>query len=193
PTPGTSGARTGPGPRAAPPGGWRSRRRESSSSSSPRASVGLAAGGGVGGGDEAADLRPPELLLVHHRRRLALRVLQAEGMVDELDQVAVGVVDVGEVLTRVLATSLVGIGAAHVRSAAAAERSPVRDVHGVEVGEGGLPVVHLEGEVAGGNRRGGGRLGEVNLGRPEPELELTVVEGGATIEELGAQDLRVPV
>jgi hypothetical protein len=113
-------------------------------------------------------------------------------MIDQLDHVAVGVVDVGVVLAGVLAAPLMGIGAADVRPASG-RRPHVRDTQPVQVGEHGLPVVHLQREMI---RRGAGRmrsLREVNLAAAEAQLQLPCIEGRTPIQELRAEYLHVPV
>src|SRR5215510_16588590 len=75
----------------------------------------------VGRGDEPGKLSPPHSLL---------RVLDTERMVDELDHVAVRVVDVGVVLAGVLAAALVRVDAADVGHGAGGRCSHVRDAQG---------------------------------------------------------------
>src|SRR2546428_1358613 len=114
-------------------------------------------------------------------------------MVDELDQVSVGVVDVRVVLAGIFAAPLVRVRAADVLHGAGGRRSHVRNAEVVQAGDHGIPVVHLEGEMAG---RNDGRLwpfGEVNLAAAEAQLELSPVERGASVQKLGAEDLRIPV
>src|SRR5881296_733002 len=114
-------------------------------------------------------------------------------MVDELDQVSVGVVDVRVVLAGIFAAPLVRVRAADVLHGAGGRCSHVRNAEVVQAGDHGIPVVHLEREMAGGN---GGRLwpfGEVNLAAAEAQLELSPVERGASVQKLGAEDLRIPV
>src|SRR5262245_57428692 len=101
--------------------------------------------------------------------------------------------NVGVVLAGVLTTALVEVGASDVLHGAGGRRPHVLDAELVEAGEHGVPVVDLKGEVAGWNR---GRLrpfGEVDLAGAEAQLELTSVERRSPVQELGAEDFRVPI
>src|SRR3989442_6457283 len=114
-------------------------------------------------------------------------------MIDELDQVPVGIVNVRVVLAGVFAVPLVRVCAANVLHGAGGRRSHVRNGELVQPGDHGIPVVHLQGEMAGGD---GGRLwplGEVNLAAAEAQLELSTVERRSPVQEFGAEDLRIPV
>src|SRR5881397_3693806 len=97
------------------------------------------------------------------------------------------------VLAGILAAPVVRVRAADIRHGAGGRRPYVRNAELVQTGERGIPIVHLQGEMAGGN---GGRLrpfGEVNLAAAQAQLELSTVERRASVQKLGAQDLRVPV
>src|SRR5712692_993520 len=149
---------------------------------------------GVLGRDESGNLSPAQLLGIGDGLdRVSLGVLQAERMVDQLDEVSVEIVHVRVVLAGVLAAPLMRIGAADVEPGARGRRPHVLDAQLVQASEHGVPVVHLQGEMAG---RDGGRprgLGEVDLAVSDAQLELPLVERRASVQELGAQHLRVPV
>ena len=62
----------------------------------------------------------------------------------------------------------------------------------VEVGEHRVPVIHLQGEVAGGDGGRTGRFREVDLAAAEAQLQLPLVQRRAAVEELRAEHLLVP-
>src|SRR5262249_7944311 len=143
--------------------------------------------------DESGDLDPAQPLGVVRDLDLApLGVLQAQRMVHELDQVAVGILDVGVVLAAVLAPPLLRIRTADARTGAGRRGPYVRNAELGEVGQSGFPVIDLDREVAGHRDPRARRYGEVDLAAAEPQLELPLVQRRATVEELGAEDLLVP-
>src|SRR5262245_17916018 len=114
-------------------------------------------------------------------------------MVDHLNHVAVGDVNVGVVLSDILAAPLIGVGAPDVPPGTGCRRPHVRDAQLVQVREHRLPVIHLEREVAGGNRGRMVRFGEMDLAVAETQLQLPLVERRAAIQEVRSKHLLVPL
>src|ERR1700704_1061561 len=82
---------------------------------------------------EPGDLHPAQPLGIMRDLDLAaLGVLKPERMIHELDQVAVGVLDVGVVLAAVLPASLLRVGTSDVAAGAGGRRPHVRDAEGGE-------------------------------------------------------------
>src|SRR5215468_390557 len=113
-------------------------------------------------------------------------------MVDDLDQVAIGILDVGVVLAAVLATPLPRIGATDVGAGARSRCADMLDAELVEARHRGVPVVDFDREMTRGRDDRARRHGKVDLAAAEPELELPPIERRAPVEELSAEDLLVP-
>src|SRR5262245_28024285 len=105
-------------------------------------------------------------------------------MVHQLDHVAIRVVNIGVVLATILSTSLVGVGSTDIRAGAGGRRARMGNAQLLEVGEHGLPVVNLHGEMAGADRGWVWGFREVHLATADAQLQLPLIERRTPIQKL---------
>ena len=114
-------------------------------------------------------------------------------MIHQLDHVAVRVVNVGVVFTAVFPLPIARVVAANSTPKAPSSGTRIGHTKGIEMRQGGLPVVHLNRKVHGRDTDGLRNFSKVHLPRADAQLELAPVEGWTTVQELSAKYFFVPL
>src|SRR4030095_13504436 len=113
-------------------------------------------------------------------------------MVHQFDHIAVRVMNVGVVFAPVFSLPIARFVAANRTPNAPSSGARIGHTEGIEMRQGGLPVVHLYRKVHRRNTDGLRRLSKVHLPRADAQLELAPVEGRTTVQELSTEHFFVP-
>src|SRR4030095_15907592 len=114
-------------------------------------------------------------------------------MVHQFDHIAVRVMNVGVVFAAVFSLPIARVVAANRAPNAPSSGARIGHTEGIEMRQGGLPVVHLNRKVHRRDTDGLRSLGKVHLPRADAQLELASVEGWTAVQELSAEHFLVPL
>src|SRR5207249_4036538 len=131
--------------------------------------------------------------IVSHFDLLALGILESQPMIHQLDHVAVRIVNVGVVFAAVFPLSRARVVAANRAPHASSSGARIGHTEGIEMRQGGLPVVHFHRKVHRRDTDGLRSLGKVHLPRADAQLELAPVERRTTVQELSTEHFLVPL
>ena len=135
----------------------------------------------VGVLDEAGELGPANVVGVAGQRQVvAFGAFQPQRVVHQLNQVAVGIADIGIVLVGVLPAALMGVLAAGPGERAAGGAAAWHTLR-VQVGEHFVPVLDLDGEVYPRHRDHLVNVAGVDLAGADAQLKLPLVERRAAV------------
>src|SRR5262249_6891889 len=114
-------------------------------------------------------------------------------MIHQFDHVAVRIMNVRVVFAAVFPLPIARVVAANCAANTPSSGAPIRHTKGIEMHQGGFPVVYLHRKVDRRDTDGLRSLGKVHLPRANAQLELAPVEGRTAVQELSAEHILVPL